>query len=129
MTDDELLLHSYKAVLEHLKACKAHYLKDNFDYTQDLIDDCSDCIEILEDILSDLSGVESLSELDEEDYAFMFEMLSAYEEIFIVDGREPSKLKQDTKTHEQLARLIEKLEENYVPQDYEFDEEDEDDDL
>ena len=50
-------------------------------------------------------------------------MLNSYAENFIVDGRNPEKRKADTEIYEQLMEILSVLEENYIPQDYNCDEE------
>lgn len=127
MTDDELLLDSYKKILSEIKENREYLLKDNFEYTKELTDECSDLEAILRDILTDINGIDSLNALDEEDYAFMYEMLDSYADVFIVDGRTQETLQKDTKIYEQLRDILDILEKNYVPQDYDYDEEDEDD--
>ena len=126
MTDDELLVDSYKKILTQIKENSAYLSKDKYDYTKELTDECSDLTAILSDILPEITGVESMNVLEEEDYAFMYEMLNSYAENFIVDGRTPETLKKDTEIYEQLMDILAVLEKNYVPQDYDFDEEDED---
>ena len=103
MTNDELLVNSYKEILEQIKENAAYLSKDGYAYTKELTDECAD--------------------LTEEDYAFMYEMLNSYAENFIVDGRNPEKLKADTEIYEQLMEILSVLEENYIPQDYNCDEE------
>ena len=126
MTDDELLVDSYKKILAQIKENSAYLSKDKFDYTKELTDECADLTAILSDILPEITGLESMNALDEEDYAFMYEMLNSYAENFIVDGRTPETLKNDTEIYEQLMDILAVLEKNYVPQDYDFGEEDED---
>lgn len=123
MTNDELLVNSYKEILEQIKENAAYLSKDGYAYTKELTDECADLTAILEDILPEITGLESMNSLDEEDYAFMYEMLNSYAENFIVDGRTPEKLKADTEIYEQLMEILSVLEENYIPQDYNCDEE------
>lgn len=123
MTNDELLVNSYKEILEQIKENAAYLSKDGYAYTKELTDECADLTAILEDILPEITGLESMNSLDEEDYAFMYEMLNSYAENFIVDGRNPEKLKADTEIYEQLMEILSVLEENYIPQDYDCDEE------
>lgn len=123
MTNDELLVNSYKEILEQIKENAAYLSKDGYGYTKELTDECADLTAILEDILPEITGLESMNSLDEEDYAFMYEMLNSYAENFIVDGRTPEKLKADTEIYEQLMEILSVLEENYIPQDYNCDEE------
>ncbi len=118
MTDDELLTDSYKKILSEIKENRKYLEKDNFEYTQELIEECDDVIAILSDILTEINGINSLNALDEEDYAFMYEMLNSYAEIFIVDGRTQESLKKDSEIFEQLMDILSLLEKNYVPQDY-----------
>lgn len=118
MTDDELLTASYKKILSEIKENRKYLEKDNFEYTQELIEECDDVIAILSDILTEINGIASLNALDEEDYAFMYEMLNSYAEIFIVDGRTQVSLKKDSEIFEQLMDILSLLEKNYVPQDY-----------
>ncbi len=124
MTDDELLKESYDKILIELNNTYLHYKKDNFDYTAELLEDFSDTMEILKDILKDGSSVESLKKLDEEDYAFMYELLNDYAETFVIDGRTKDTLSRDTKKYEQLLELLSVLQENYVPQEYDCKEDD-----
>lgn len=123
MTDDELLVDSYKKIIGQIKENSLHLSKDKYEYTKELTDECADLTEILSDILPEITGLDSMKNLDEEDYAFMFEMLSSYAENFIVDGRNTETLKKDTETYEQLMNILSVLEKNYVPQDYDPDEE------
>ncbi len=124
MTDDELLVDSYKKILEQIKENSEYLSKDSYEYTRELTDECADLTAILEDILPEISGLESLNSLDEEDYAFMYEMLNSYAENFIVDGRSPETLEHDEKTYGQLMDILSVMEKNYVPQDYDYDESD-----
>lgn len=126
MTDDELLVDSYKKILEQIKENSEYLSKDKYEYTKELTDECADLTAILNDILPEITGLESMNTLDEEDYAFMYEMLDSYAENFIVDGRNPETLQKDTEIYEQLMDILAILEKNYVPQDYNPDEEDED---
>lgn len=126
MTDDELLVDSYKKILEQIKENSEYLSKDKYEYTKELTDECADLTAILSDILPEITGLESMNTLDEEDYAFMYEMLDSYAENFIVDGRNPETLQKDTEIYEQLMDILAILEKNYVPQDYNPDEEDED---
>lgn len=125
MTDDELLVDSYKKILEHIKENSEYLSKDSYEYTRELTDECADLTAILEDILPEISGLESLNSLDEEDYAFMYEMLNSYAENFIVDGRSTETLEHDEKIYGQLMDILSVMEKNYVPQDYDYDEENE----
>lgn len=124
MTDDELLVDSYKKILEQIKENSEYLSKDSYEYTRELTDECADLTAILEDILPEISGLESLNSLDEEDYAFMYEMLNSYAENFIVDGRSPETLERDEKIYGQLMDILSVMEKNYVPQDYDYDESD-----
>lgn len=124
MTDDELLVDSYKKILEQIKENSEYLSKDSYEYTRELTDECADLTAILEDILPEISGLESLNSLDEEDYAFMYEMLNSYAENFIVDGRSPETLERDEKIYGQLMDILSVMEKNYVPQDYDYDETD-----
>lgn len=124
MTDDELLVDSYKKILEQIKENSEYLSKDSYEYTRELTDECADLTAILEDILPEISGLESLYSLDEEDYAFMYEMLNSYTENFIVDGRSPETLERDEKIYGQLMDILSVMEKNYVPQDYDYDETD-----
>lgn len=126
MTDDELLVDSYKKILEQIKENSEYLSKDKYEYTKELTDECADLTAILNDILPEITGLESMNTLDEEDYAFMYEMLDSYAENFIVDGRNPETLQKDTEIYEQLMDILAILEKNYDPQDYNPDEEDED---
>ena len=126
MTDNELLVDSYKKILEQIKENSEYLSKDKYEYTKELTDECADLTAILSDILPEITGLESMNTLDEEDYAFMYEMLDSYAENFIVDGRNPETLQKDTEIYEQLMDILAILEKNYVPQDYNPDEEDED---
>lgn len=123
MTDDELLVDSYKKIIGQIKENSLYLSKGKYEYTKELTDECADLTEILSDILPEITGLDSMNNLDEEDYAFMFEMLNSYAENFIVDGRNPETLKKDTETYEQLMNILSVLEKNYVPQDYAPDEE------
>ncbi len=125
MTDDELLVDSYKKILQQIKENSEYLSKDKHEYTSELTDECADLTAILEDILPEITGLESLNALDEEDYAFMYEMLNSYAENFIVDGRSPESLEHDKKIYDQLMDILSVLEKNYVPQDYDYDEENE----
>lgn len=124
MTDDELLVDSYKKILEQIKENSEYLSKDSYEYTRELTDECADLTAILEDILPEISGLESLNSLDEEDYAFMYEMLNSYAENFIVDGRSPETLERDEKIYGQLMDILSVMEKNYVPQDYDYNESD-----
>lgn len=128
MTNDELLKKAFDSILKEHRENLDHISKDNFEYTDELKEELSDIIAIIEDILPEIDGVASFGKLDQEDYAFMFEQLSEYAETFVVDGTgDDDKLEADTLEFHQLMDIIELLEADYVPQDYEYDEDDEDD--
>ena len=80
MTDDELLVDSYKKIIGQIRENSLYLSKDKYEYTKELIDECADLTAILDDILPEITGLDSMNNLDEEDYAFMFEMLNSYAE-------------------------------------------------
>ena len=60
----------------------------------------------------------SFENLDEEDYAFVYECLNEYAEIFIVDGTDERMRLQGEQRFEQLVDLLTVLEADYVPQNW-----------
>lgn len=128
MTNDELLMESFQNILKEAKENLKYISKYNFDYSKELQEEQADIITILEDILIDVDGVSDMAQLDQEDYAFLFEELNSYAEAFIVDGTgSDEKLEADTEKFERLMDLLELLEKDYVPQDFEYDDSAEDD--
>lgn len=129
MDKDQLLLKWFNSILSDAKENLEYLKRYDFDYSDEIREDCADTITILEDILPEIHGLNDLHSLDEEDYAFMFEMLQSFAEVFIVDGSgTEEKFEQDYEEFGLLMNILEELEADYVPQDFEYDEEDEDQD-
>jgi len=128
MNNDELLMESFREILKEAKENLSYISKYDFEYSSELKEEQEDIIAILEDILVEVDGVSAMAQLDAEDYAFLFEELNGYAENFIVDGRSSDeKLEEDTEKYNRLMDLLEILEKDYVPQDYDYDDSVEDD--
>lgn len=124
MTDDELLMECYRKLIFEFDEIISHIKKDNFEWTCGLVEEFIENKQILVDIFSDIKCVDDLKKLDEAEYAFVYEMLNEYAEIFVIDGTSGAeKMRQDEKVFEQLMDLLGRLESSYVPQDWYEDDE------
>lgn len=125
MSDDELLIDSLKTYIQELSENLIHLKNTHFDWTDEIVQECADTKEILCDILQEVNCVEDLKNLDEEDYAFVYECLNEYAEIFIVDGTDERMRLQGEQRFEQLVDLLTVLEADYVPQNWDDEESEE----
>lgn len=121
MTKDEFLQKTYKIikenVIDELEETKSNTKFDS-ETKNELIEDYSEVLEIVTDLIPKITSVDSLYELEEDEFSFAVELLENYAEVFIIDGRNEEKLKQD---EEEYAVLQDILFELYD----EFDDEDE----
>ena len=107
-----------KTYIQELSENLIHLKNTHFDWTDEIVQECADTKEILCDILQEVNCVEDLKNLDEEDYAFVYECLNEYAEIFIVDGTDERMRLQGEQRFEQLVDLLTVLEADYVPQNW-----------
>ena len=66
--------------------------------------------------------MDALADLSDDDYSFVYEMLQAYGEIFIIDGTSEAARVKGEKEYEVILDLLDEMESDFV-----MDEEDEDD--
>ncbi|MCR5494694.1 MAG: hypothetical protein K6F15_03575 [Treponema sp.] len=109
MNDDEFLISCLKKYLASVK--------DEYDYAKQFTD--TDSMEIAEDnieiydilkvLIDDISGIESLNDLDDDDYGFIFECLQSYAEAFIIDGRDEESKKASEEEYKRLNGILEEM--------------------
>ena len=123
MTDDELLIESLsiiqKQVKEELEAEKGQNEASNV-----IREDYEEVLELLSYIVPKIKGIDSLyEELEEDEFAFIAECLENYQDNFVIDGRNPQKLKEDEAKYSQLSDLLFELYDDEDSSDLESDEE------
>ncbi len=122
MTNDELLIESLQIIQNQVKEELSETSGED-EISKTIKEDYEEVLELLGYIVPKISGIDSLyQELEEDEFEFIMECLENYQEIFVIDGREPKKLKEDEEKYSQLADLLFEL---YGDDDDEF-KEDED---
>lgn len=122
MNEDEILLKSLKNILTELRDEYEYYHQFSDKDSLVLAEECKESAEIMEDILPDITDVDSLDDLSDDDYSFVYEMLQAYAEVFIIDGTSEAARVKGEKEYEVILDLLDEMESDFV-----MDEEDEDD--
>ena len=119
MNDDEFLISCLKNYLADVKeeydSAKQFTDADSAEIAEDNIE----IYDILKVLIDDIKGIESLNDLDDDDYLFVYECLQAYAEAFVIDGRDK---KAREKAEEDFARLSELLDEMAADFNYDEDE-------
>lgn len=108
ISDDQLLLKTLEKNLSELKE-NYEYVKAYGSYDSEILEEIKESALILEDIIPQITGVESLDELSDEDYWFVFTTLEACLEVFIVDHRVPQLQKEQEAEFERLYSLVEEI--------------------
>ena len=122
MNEDEILLKSLKNILTELRDEYEYYHQFSDEDSLVLAEECKESAEIMEDILPDITDVDSLDDLSDDDYSFVYEMLQAHAEVFIIDGTSEAARVKGEKEYEVILDLLDEMESDFV-----MDEEDEDD--
>ena len=119
MNDDEFLISCLKSYLADVKE-EYDYAKQFTDAdSAEIAEDNIEIYDILKVLIDDIKGIESLNDLDDDDYLFVYECLQAYAEAFVIDGRDE---KAREKAEEDFARLSELLDEMAADFNYDEDE-------
>lgn len=120
MTSDELLIESLSIIQKLIKE-ELEAEKGQNEASREIRQDYQEVLELLGYIVPKIKGIDSLyEELDEDEFAFIAECLENYQDNFIIDGRNPQKLKEDKEKYSQLSDLLFEL----YDDDEEADEED-----
>lgn len=118
MTDDELLIESLSIIQKQIKE-ELDAEKGESEASKEIRQDYEEVLELLGYIVPKIKGIDSLyEELDEDEFAFIAECLENYQDNFIIDGRNPQKLKEDEEKYSQLSDILFEL----------YDDDDEEDD-
>ncbi|MBQ7538348.1 MAG: hypothetical protein IJT42_05220 [Treponema sp.] len=121
MTDDELLIESLSQIQKQIKE-ELEAEKGESEASKEIRQDYEEVLELLGYIVPKIKGIDSLyEELDEDEFAFIAECLENYQDNFIIDGRNPQKLKDDEEKYSQLSDILFEL---YDDDDEDGDEED-----
>lgn len=128
MTKDEFLQKTYKIikenVIDELEETKSNTKFDS-ETKNELIEDYSEVLEIVTDLIPKITSVDSLYELEEDEFSFAVELLENYAEVFIIDGRNEEKLKQDEEEYAILQDILFELYDEFDDEDYEDEDEEE----
>ena len=118
MTDDELLIESLSIIQKQIKE-ELDAEKGESEASKEIRQDYEEVLELLGYIVPKIKGIDSLyEELDEDEFAFIAECLENYQDNFVIDGRNPQKLKEDKEKYSQLSDILFEL----------YDDDDEEDD-
>ena len=106
MTDDELLIESLSIIQKQIKE-ELDAEKGESEASKEIRQDYEEVLELLGYIVPKIKGIDSLyEELEEDEFAFIAECLENYQDNFIIDGRNPQKLKEDEEKYERLSDLM-----------------------
>ena len=105
MTDDELLIRSLKTIQAQIQEERAE-LTQTDELSLEIAEEYDDYAELLAEIVPKISGVESLYELEDDEFELILECLETYQEIFVVDGRTEEALKATEAEYSQLADIL-----------------------
>ena len=118
MTSDELLIESLSIIQKLIKE-ELEAEKGQNEASREIRQDYEEVLELLGYIVPKIKGIDSLyEELDEDEFAFIAECLENYQDNFVIDGRNPQKLKEDEEKYSQLSDILFEL----------YDDDDEEDD-
>lgn len=124
MTSDELLIESLSIIQKLIKE-ELEAEKGQNEASREIRQDYEEVLELLGYIVPKIKGIDSLyEELDEDEFAFIAECLENYQDNFIIDGRNPQKLKEDEEKYSQLSDLLFGLYDDDEENEEEADEED-----
>ncbi|MBQ5999020.1 MAG: hypothetical protein IJL70_06065 [Treponema sp.] len=114
MTDDELLIKSLNNYLINVDS-EYQYAKQFTDAdSAEIAEDNLEIRDILKPMMEDITSIESLNDLDDEDYAFVYECLQSYAESFIIDGRNEETKKASEEEYNQLMEIISEMEADFM---------------
>ncbi len=106
MTDDELLIESLSIIQKLIKE-ELEAEKGDSELSREIRQDYEEVLELLGCIAPKITGIDSLyEELDEDEFEFIAECLENYQDNFIIDGRNPQKLREDEEKYSQLSDLL-----------------------
>lgn len=106
MTDDELLIESLSIIQKQVKE-DLEAEKGQKEASKVIREDYEEVLELLSYIVPKIKGIDSLyEELEEDEFAFIAECLENYQDNFVIDGRNPQKLKEDEAKYSQLSDLL-----------------------
>ncbi|MBQ8013731.1 MAG: hypothetical protein IJ257_04975 [Treponema sp.] len=106
MTDDELLLESLSQIQKQIKE-ELEAEKGDSEAGREIREEYEDNLELLDLLVPKIRGIDSLyEELEEDEFAFIIECLENYQDNFVIDGRNPQKLKEDEAKYSQLSDLM-----------------------
>ena len=126
MTDDELLIESLSIIQKQIKE-ELDAEKGESEASKEIRQDYEEVLELLGYIVPKIKGIDSLyEELDEDEFAFIAECLENYQDNFVIDGRNPQKLKEDEEKYSQLSDILFELYDDDDEEDYEESDGDED---
>ena len=106
MTDDELLIESLSQIQKQIKE-ELEAEKGDSETSREIREEYEDNLELLDLLAPKIRGIDSLyEELEEDEFAFIIECLENYQDNFVIDGRNPQKLKEDEAKYSQLSDLM-----------------------
>ena len=106
MTDDELLIESLSQIQKQIKE-ELEAEKGDSETSREIREEYEDNLELLDLLAPKIRGIDSLyEELEEDEFAFIIECLENYQDNFVIDGRNPQKLKEDEEKYERLSDLM-----------------------
>ena len=106
MTDDELLIESLSIIQKQVKE-ELEAEKGQNEASKVIREDYEEVLELLSYIVPKIKGIDSLyEELEEDEFAFIAECLENYQDNFVIDGRNPQKLKEDEAKYSQLSDIL-----------------------
>lgn len=105
MTDDEVLLKSLKSILKGILEERSE-ITGNDDQSLEIAEELDDNAEILDSLIPEITKIDDLYNLEEDEFEFIVEMLQDYSENFIIDGRSPEKLQEDEAEYSQLMDIL-----------------------
>jgi len=106
MTNDEVLLESLSIIQNQIKE-ELEDEKGQNEASKEIRQDYEEVLELLGYLVPKIKGMNSLlQELEEDELAFIAECLESYQDNFIIDGRNPQKLKEDEEKYSQLSDLL-----------------------
>lgn len=105
MTDDEVLLKSLKNILKEILEERSE-LTGNDDQSLEIAEELDDNAEILDSLIPEITKIDDLYNLEDDEFDFILELLQDYTDNFIIDGRTPEKLQEDEAEYAQLMDIL-----------------------
>ncbi len=123
MTNDEVLLESLSIIQNQIKE-ELEDEKGQNEASREIRQDYEEVLELLGYLVPKIKGMDSLlQELEEDELAFIAECLESYQDNFIIDGRNPQKLKEDEEKYSRLSDLLFQLYDSFEDEEDEEEEE------